>query len=381
MRANYLNLLLVLLVGIIPMKMQASESGKNVFLYTPYTKISVPPGESLNYSIDVINNSNEIKNATIRLDGLPRGWKYEIKAGGWTVSQLSVLPNEKKNFTLKIDVPLKINKGTYHLLVAAEGAESLPLSITVSRQGTYQTEFTTSQPNMQGNSKANFTFNATLKNQTAEQQLYALMARAPRGWDITFKANYKQATSAQLEPNTTQNITIDIVPPANIEAGTYEIPVMATTNSTAAELKLEVVITGTYQMEIGTPRGLLSADITAGDTKRLDLVIRNDGSAELRDIQLAANKPIDWEVNFEPAQIDRLKPGETANAIAIIKASQKALPGDYATKITAKTPEVNSAADFRISVRTPMLWGWVGILVIIAALGVVYYLFRKYGRR
>ena len=380
MRANYLSLLLILLTGVLPFKMQASEPEKKVILYTPYTKIAVPPGESINYSIDVINNSDEVKNADITIKGMPRGWKYEIKAGTWIVNQLSVLPKEKKNFSLKVDIPLKVNKGTYRFTVAAEGLGELPLSITVSKQGTYQTDFTTNQPNMQGNSKSTFTFNATLKNQTADQQLYALMAQA-RGWNAVFKANYKQATSAQVEPNATQNITIDITPPANVEAGTYKIPVRAVTSTTSADLQLEVVITGTYQMELTTPRGLLSAEITAGDTKRLDLVIKNTGSAELKDIQLSANKPADWEVTFEPVKIDRLKAGETANAVAIVKASKKALPGDYVTKISAKTPEVNSSADFRIAVRTPMIWGWMGVLVIQVALGCVYFLFRKYGRR
>ena len=381
MRANYLSLLLILLTGVLPFKMQASEPEKKVILYTPYTKIAVPPGESINYSIDVINNSDEVKNADITIKGMPRGWKYEIKAGTWIVNQLSVLPKEKKNFSLKVDIPLKVNKGTYRFTVAAEGLGELPLSITVSKQGTYQTDFTTNQPNMQGNSKSTFTFNATLKNQTADQQLYALMAQAPRGWNAVFKANYKQATSAQVEPNATQNITIDITPPANVEAGTYKIPVRVVTSTTSADLQLEVVITGTYQMELTTPRGLLSAEITAGDTKRLDLVIKNTGSAELKDIQLSANKPADWEVTFEPVKIDRLKAGETANAVAIVKASKKALPGDYVTKISAKTPEVNSSADFRIAVRTPMIWGWMGVLVILVALGCVYFLFRKYGRR
>ena len=45
------------------------------------------------------------------------------------------------------------------------------------------------------------------------------------------------------------------------------------------------------------------------------------------------------------------------------------------------TPEVNENEQFRIAVKTPMLWGWVGILVIVVAVGGVYYLFRKYGRR
>ena len=253
--------------------------------------------------------------------------------------------------------------------------------MVVAQKGTYQTEFTTDQPNMQGNSKSTFTFNATLKNQTADQQLYALMANAPRGWSVVFKPNYKQATSAQVETNSSQNVSIEIVPPANVEAGNYKIPVRAATGTTSADLELEVVVTGSYEMELSTPRGLLSTEITAGDVKRIELVVRNTGSSLLKDIQLSANKPVDWEVSFEPSKIDMLKAGETANVVATMKASKKALPGDYVATMTAKTPEVNTDAQFRIAVKTPMIWGWVGVLIIIVAIGAVCYLFRKYGRR
>ena len=134
-------------------------------------------------------------------------------------------------------------------------------------------------------------------------------------------------------------------------------------------------------MEVTTPRGLLSADITAGDTRRIDLEVVNTGSSELKDIQLSSRKPAGWELSFEPSKIASLKAGAAANVTAELKASPKALPGDYVVVMDAKTPEVTADAQFRISVKTPLFWGWVGVLVILAAVGGVYCLFRKYGRR
>ena len=354
MRTNYF-LLLAILLGIIPMSYTHANDSipKSVILYTPYTKISVSPGASIDYSIDLINNTDQLMNANLSVSGLSASWKHEMKSGGWSLSQLSVLPKEKKTFNLKVEVPLKVNKGNYHFVVYAGNAK-LPLDVVVAQKGTYQTEFTTDQPNMQGNSKSTFTFSATLKNQTADQQLYALMANAPRGWNVVFKPNYKQATSAQVEANSTQNVSIDITPPANVEAGSYKIPVRAATGTTSAELELEVVVTGSYQMELTTPRGLLSTDVTAGDIKKIELEVRNTGSSLLKDIQLSANKPADWEVTFEPSKIDALKAGETSTVMATLKASKKALPGDYVTTIMAKTPEVNADAQFRVALKTPL---------------------------
>lgn len=382
MRTNYL-LFLAVLLGAFPAAgahAAADSLSTGVVLYSPYTKIVVSPGASINYSVDLINNGREIRNENISLGGLPSSWKYDIKSGGWNIEQMAVLPDEKKNFTLTVNVPLKINKGNYNFHLSA-GEARLPLTIVVSKQGTYQSEFTTDQPNMQGNSKSNFTFSTTLRNQTADQQLYALMADTPRGWNVVFKPNYKQATSAQVEANASQSISVEVTPAANAEAGTYKIPVRAVTNSTSAELTLEVAITGTFQMEVTTPKGLLSADITAGDTRRIDLEVVNTGSSELKDIQLASRKPAGWELTFEPSKIASLKAGATANVTAELKASRKALPGDYVVVMDAKTPEVTADAQFRISVKTPLFWGWVGVLVILTAVGGVYCLFRKYGRR
>jgi len=379
MNTKKVYLMIIFLLALCSMQVFGVE--KSVLLYTPYTQVSVPPGQSIDYSVDMVNNTDQMRKAPITIIGMPRGWKYELKAGGWTVKQLAVLPKDKKTLTLTVNVPMQVNKGTYHFTVLAAGLAQLPLSVTVSEQGTYQTEFTTKQPNMQGNSKAAFNFNAILKNETGEQQLYALIANAPRGWNIVFRVDGKQATSAQVDPNATESIGIDITPPSSIAAGDYKIPVHASTSTTSADLTLDVVVTGSYEIELTTPDGRVSADITAGDTKHIDLLVRNTGTAELKDVKLTSNKPADWEITFEPSTISKLTAGSATNIVATVKASKKALPGDYVTKMTASTPEVTNTAEFRMSVHTSLIYGWLGFVIIIGVLGGVYYLFRKYGRR
>ena len=263
----------------------------------------------------------------------------------------------------------------------AGSLDTLPLVINISEQGTFKTEFTTSQSNMQGNVNSTFTFNANLKNRTSDKQLYALMADAPRGWNVIFKSNYQQVTSVNTEPNSTNSITVEIKAPDKTEAGKYKIPVRATTSSSSADLELEVVITGSYNMELTTPTGLLSANITAGEAKQVELTINNTGSSELTDIKPEYSAPANWSVTFDPKKVDRLQPGKSAQVVATIKADKKAIPGDYVTNIETKTPEISAKVSFRISVETPMLWGWIGVLIIVIALGGVYHLFRKYGRR
>ncbi|MGD0342931.1 MAG: NEW3 domain-containing protein [Bacteroidales bacterium] len=379
--SRFLRLLLIPLSGIISVTGNASLPADSVILYTTYTKISVPPGEAIDYTIDIINTSKEIRNTELSVTGIPKGWNYSMKFGTWDVGQISLLPTDRKSVSLRVEVPLKVRKGSYRFKVMAGESISLPLVINVTEEGTYKTEFTTQQANMEGHANSNFYFNAVLKNMTSEKQSYALMAVAPRGWNVTFKANSVQATSVEAEPNTTRDISVEINPPGNIEAGTYTIPVTAGNSTTSASLNLDVVITGTFSMELTTPTGLLSTDITAGDEKRLELIIRNTGSSVLSGIDMSSSTPLNWNVSFDPKKVDRIEPGKSAQVFAVVKAGKKAIAGDYITNIEARAPEVSSKISFRISVETSVLLGWLGILIIIAALGSVYFLFRKYGRR
>ena len=167
----------------------------------------------------------------------------------------------------------------------------------------------------------------------------------------------------------------------DVPAGSYTIPVRAANNATNAELGLEVVITGSYKLSLSTPTGRLNAEATAGKAQKVELQLTNEGSADLRDINLQSATPINWTVEFEPAEIDHLPAGESTTVMATITPDTKAIAGDYIVNLEAKAPESASTAQFRVSVKTPLLWGWIGILIIAAVIGGIFYLFRQYGRR
>ncbi len=380
-KTRLFRLFLTVNLGIICISGNAGLATDSVTLYTPYTKVTVPPGETINYTVDVINNTDEIETVDLTMSGYPRSWTFKMKSESLSIGQLSVLPHDKKSFSLTVEVPLKVNKGTYHFNLVAGGTTRLPLSVIISKQGTFKTEFTSQQTNMQGHSNSTYTYATILKNMTADVQNYALMADAPRGWTVTFKNKYQAVTSISVEPNAADNVVVEIKPPEEVETGTYKIPIRAITSTTSGELDLEAVVLGTYNLVVSTPMGLVSSTITAGESKKIELIVNNTGTSLLSDIKLKATIPDNWNLAFDPKTVISLLPGKTAQVFATIKASKKAIPGDYVTSIEARTPEVSSKVALRISVKTPMLWGWIGVLVIIIALGSVFYLFRRYGRR
>lgn len=367
---------------LLPIRPTAAASG--VVLFTPYTGLSVTPGETIDYTVNVINNGSNIENLTFSFDSLPKGWSTSIVAGGRTIEQLSVRGGKEEEITVEVTVPLDVDKGDYRFSLVAKGengSSRLPLLVKVTEQGSFKTELTSEQTNLEGHADSTFTYDVTLKNRTAKAQNYALSSAAKKGWQVAFKSGGDSVTSVKLEPNESKDITVDIKPPEDVKAGTYKIPIKAQTSDTSAELTLEAVITGTYELKLTTPSGNLSTDVTAGGEKVVDLVVKNTGSAPLLDISMTADTPPDWEVEFDESTIAQLDPGDSKTIKAKVKASDEAIAGDYVVNFRAQTPETSSEAAFRVSVKTSTLWGLVAVLIIAGVAGGLYYLVKTYGRR
>lgn len=241
--------------------------------------------------------------------------------------------------------------------------------------------FTARLINLEAAANTTFTYNARLTNDARVPRIYQLSANVPSGWNVAFKTEGYQVTSINIDSGKTQDITVEIIPGIATKPGKYNIPVTAVTGPESFKLDLEAVVKGTYGVSLTTPTGRLSDDVTEGNRKEIHLRVRNTGTITLDNLDLSAQAPPQWEATFSPASIKQLEPNKETEIIATLKVPDKTIAGDYVTTFSVKTPQSTSDAAFRMTVKTSALTGWLGILIILAALGAVYYLIRKYGRR
>ena len=186
-----------------------------------------------------------------------------------------------------------------------------------------------------------------------------------------------------MESSTSQGLTVEVVPPQNVEAGEYDISCSAVSASETLTTDLKVVITGTYGISLSTPDGRLSFDAHANDDSSVTLNITNTGNVDLQNVSLNSSLPSGWTVtyNVEDNVIDSIPAGSTAEVIATVTPGSDAITGDYVATFTAETDEASSSAEFRVSVKTQTVWGLVAVLIILIVVGGLVYVFRKYGRR
>ena len=86
-------------------------------------------------------------------------------------------------------------------------------------------------------------------------------------------------------------------------------------------------------------------------------------------------------LTFDQPTIDQIEAGATQTATATITPSANAIAGDYVVTLSASTEGANESLQVRVTVETSPIWGIVGILLILAAIGGLVWVFRRYGRR
>ena len=256
-----------------------------------------------------------------------------------------------------------------------------PSKSVAQTNATVKSSFTARLLNVEAPTNETFRYTAVLTNGKSETVNYNFKTSIPAGWQITYRAEGVALTSLQLESGSSKDVSIEINCPITTKPETYKIPVQAISATDTLELNLEAVVKGSYAVEITTPTGRLSDEIVAGSSKELLLVVKNTGTLPLNSLELSSQLPSKWETSFSPSNIEQLQPGQQSDIKVTLKVPDKTIAGDYITKMTVRSTNGTSEATIRMMVKTSILSGWVGILIIVAASGLIYYLIRKYGRR
>jgi uncharacterized membrane protein len=360
---------------------------QGVTLYTAYPSQVVKAGDTVDVSITVQNTGLPTQLVQLSTEGVPEGWSANFLGGGRVIQAVSVQTDQSQNVTLKVELPEQAANGDYNMTVVAKsesGQVSLPLTFTVGETSPTRITLTPNLPVLKGSPKSSFSYRLTVKNDSDQDLLVNFDSQLPDGFQIKFTQaiGSQEVTSLPVKAGQSQDVNAALTLPSSVAAGTYDFQVTAQANDASAQVKLSAVITGQATLDLSSPDGRLSADVTAGKTTPLQLVLKNTGSAPATGIQFEASPPTDWKVTFAPAAIDALDPGQQVNVTANVQVPDNVISGDYMVTMTSRSASNDSqSADFRLTVQTSTLWGITGLVLIAIALGVVALAVMRFGRR
>ena len=285
-----------------------------------------------------LDNTGEACDASLLVQFMPEGWEGYLSGGGGQISRIHVPQGEAgATASFQLEIPADAAEGSYQVVLAADAgggvSDTLTLDLEVSQLKVSQGDFSCEYPEQEGTSGTSFSFNATLINNSGESRSYSLLAQTPSGWQAAFKpsGDSTQVASIELEP--------------------------------------------------GASQGLLSFSAQAGADSGVTLSVANNGNVDIENVNLTSTAPAGWNVSFDTPTIELIEAGSTVEVTAHVTPSEDALTGDYVVTMKAGTSAASDSAEFRVSVETSMVWGVVAVVIIAAILGVIGWIFKKYGRR
>ncbi len=377
------------LVQVTPPSAWAAASSpgyRGLALFTQFPNQTVRAGEPVTLGLTLHNYGLPPQLASLSVAQSAAGWKVSFLGAGRGIGAVSVATDQEATFSVRLDPPQQARPATYNFVLVARGQDAvaqLPLALTFGKVVPARLGLQTELPVLRGSGSSSFKYRITLRNDSDQDLLTNLEAQTPKGFQVTFTIAFgsQQVTSLPIKAGESKDLDVDVSLPQDAPAGTYNVTVRAVSGEARAEQKLTLEVTGRPDLSITTPDGRLSGRAYAGQDSPIKVVVKNNGSAPARNVEVSSFEPTGWQVVFDPKRIEEIKPKSQAEVTATIKPAGKAIAGDYMLTLRASGGDASASADFRVTVFTSTLWGIVGVLVVAVAVGVLGLVVSRYGRR
>jgi uncharacterized repeat protein (TIGR01451 family) len=381
-------LLALLLLPAAAAQAQGDPPGvKGLFLLTDFPSQTVRAGETTTIRVKVNNAGLVPEPLALSLAGVPQGWKADLLGGGQPVGSVMVGVNQDVTVQLRVEVPKDAQPGSSNIVLNAKGAQfqqaSLPLTLTVGAEAPAKLSLKSRLPSLRGTPRSAFEYTLTVGNDSGKDLTVALSAQGPANFQSTFTEGYgsNEISSIPIEAGQTKDVKVKVTPPRDVKAGDYPVLVRVAAEGATAELRVTLQISGQGRLALSTKDGRLSGEAEIGKASSYTLVLTNDGTAPVEEVEMSGTVPANWKIEFNPKSIASVAPNDKKEVQVSVTPADKAIAGDYVATFRANGRGEQASADFRITVTTSTLWGAVGIGIIAVALLVLLGAVARFGRR
>ncbi len=402
--------LLILGLGVVSLSQENGGTQRGFSFYTPYPHIVLGQDDEVNVDLKLQDTGSQPEDIALTVKG-PEGWDAHFETSSYPrirIEAVHILPGKDNVVTVKFRAkpPKDAKAGDYTFTLEAATADgalkkTIPLVVTYRPKEKPSTEekkeileLMVDYPSLENPAGKDFEFEIQIKNNSDKDQIVELAAQVPPGWRVYFTPRWKSEqhiSSIKVSSHSSEWIRFVVTPPYGTPRKEFPLKFIARAGGEEKTLDLKAVVTGTYELHLGSEAEVLgkgdtwNIKATAGQERHFTLYLWNQGSAPITGITFYASKPKDWEVKFNPEKLESLPPlAETMKpekVDVIIKPKERAIPGDYEIRITAAGKEDRATATIRVTVGASMSWGWVGVAVIVVVVAGLTGIFVRLGRR
>lgn len=381
-------LVLLLIFTLILNSSIFASSYEGLSVSTEYPSLNVDDSSMIIFDLSVKNYQITPSRVDLSVVNLPKGWDSQFVGGGGKINAVFSDQDKPVSAQLWLIPPKDVKSGQYDLSVRATTAEgysySLPLTVFLGQKIPQRLAISSELDQLEGNPGNDFSFNVTIKNNSAAPTFMDLTSQTPSGFKTTFKEQYgsKEVNTLSIDAGKSSTVKVTVTPPQGVDEGDYPVSVIAKAATTSATTNVNLKIKGQDNLSLSGTDGLLSFSAVAGKEKTFTLELKNTGTAESKDIKLTSSSPSNWKVSFIPEKVDSIAAGKTAEVKMTVTPASEAITGDYQMQATASSStSARSSAQFRVTVKTASTWGVISIIIIAGAVIILLLATRKFGRR
>ncbi len=364
----------------------APKDVKGIFLLTDYPAMSVRPGATSTIALRLQNYGLSPDRFALSVADVPKGWSAILLGGGQPIAAAMPATDASVSLQLRLDVPVNVAMGTQTLTVKAEGqgtTVTLPIAVTLAKELPAKLTVESPLPALRGTPKSTFDYQLTIKNDSGRNLTVTFAADAPKNFETSFTEGYgsQQITSIPIEAGQSKDIKLHVRPPSTADAKSYPLGVTVSAEDASAKTKLSLEIVGQPQLTLAGRDGLVSAKAEAAKKSVVPIVVTNTGSAPADNVELSAQAPSGWKIEFEPKTIARIEPGKDSEVQAQITPTATSLAGDYIANMRATAGGEAATTQFRVAVTTSNTWYMAGASIIAVAVLFMVAAVARFGRR
>lgn len=319
-----------------------------------------------------------------------------LEIGRWTGSSFRIIDEiegleiyNSKNENIKIseNVSLVIERTGYD-----RDGRFIELNISATKDFFSSGELSSNVPDKiiisQGES-ANIPL--TLENQGYINQTYSLRSETNSSLTASFSYQDFNVTDVYVPSQEEESVSAKIEVPDAAELGTYDLELVAENFTTFSE-KLQVEIRGAEverDIELDLRESYTQAE--SGEELEFDMWVRNRGASyrydsggvSLENVELDAKVPEGWDYSFDPEGFEQLQSRESRRVVLNVDVPDDAQSGDFFVEVSASSDKTSmeEPKEVRVNIREKSGMGVVGVLLMALSLGLLIFVYRKFGRR
>ena len=279
--------------------------------------------------------------------------------------------------------------GSPGIALAQAGEEPEPVLISAEEEPIGEIALSLTYPTVESIAGGNFEFEMDLIYTGVDDRVFDLRTTAPKGWEVYMTPPYekeKKISSIRLKPTLGAGSKIRVVVSAPFwplpEPGEYKITVEAISDEVRSSTELTAVITAKYILGTVPANQRYNTTARAGEDNVFSIKVRNLGTDVIDNIKFSSTKPDGWAMEFTPDKIDVLEAIDEQTVEVNIKPPPKTVAGDYMVSLRASGKQTSAdEMNIRVTVETPTIWGWVGVVIILIVVIGLAVIFMRFSRR